>query len=34
LCKPELNKFFQLWVLSLNFLPLTPPLRKPPKRYV
>ena len=33
LCKPQLNKFFQPWVLQLNFLPLTPPLRKPPNRY-
>ena len=32
LCKPQVNKFFQSWVLSLNFLPLTPPLRKPPNR--
>jgi hypothetical protein len=31
--KAQVNKFFQSWVLSLNFLPLTPPLRKPPKRY-
>ena len=31
--KAQVNKFFQPWVLSLNFLPLTPPLRKPPNRY-
>ena len=33
LCKPQVNKFFQPWVLPLIFLPLTPPLRKPPNRY-
>jgi len=30
--KAQVNKFFQPWVLALNFVPLTPPERKAAKR--